>query len=143
MITFWKTLIYLMLQIKLSDTQPFPKDPNSILASTPQYFKTITPLLIADKDLSPLPKETYKIGKEYVNKPDINNKLQEAYKQQVFPALSKPIRIYDGSGITLEDIEFVIQEFDKEVQLQAKDLFNKYEKKYLVSQNKENDKNCF
>ena len=72
MITFWKTLIYLMLQIKLSDTQPFPKDPNSILASTPQYFKNITPLLIADKDLSPLPKETYKIGKEYVNKPDIN-----------------------------------------------------------------------
>ena len=96
-------------------------------------------MLIKEKDLDVLPDETQKIGEQYINRPDVKNKLQDLFKQHVLPALSKPVLVYDGKGITLDDIQFVLNERDKESQSQAQKLFHTYENKRKISINKAND----
>lgn len=111
---------------KLSDTQPFPKDPDGKPATTPQYFRLTKPYLIEEKNLEPLPKETQEAGEKYLQQKAVQECLKQIHEKHIFPELNKPIIIYDGKGITAEDIQKVFDEQDKDAQSKVKKYFDQY-----------------
>ena len=115
--------------IKLSDSQPFPRNHDSKPLNSPQYFKPVKPFIIKDHDLEPLPEETYKLGLAYIQQKEIQDALQTEFKSRISSELKKPIKFYDGQGITLQNINDVLSAIDQEKSSEAKKLFEKYENK--------------
>lgn len=118
--------------ILLSETQPFPRDDGKP-SQIPQYFKPIKPFIVNDNDIEALPEETQQLGKAYIQQDEIQHKLHNAFNKKI-ALLANTITVYNGQGITLEDIDFVLQESNKAAQLWAENHFQRYKIKLQISE---------
>lgn len=115
--------------IKLSDFQPFPRNPDDKPLNAPQYFKPVKPFIVKDNDLELLPEETATLGMAYIHQKEIQDTLQAEFQSRILLELKNPINFYDSQGITLENINDVLSVIDQEKSSEAKKLFEKYENK--------------
>lgn len=73
------------------------------------------------------------LGKAYIQQDEIQHKLHNAFNTKI-ALLANTITVYNGQGITLEDIDFVLQESNKAAQLWAENHFQRYKIKLQISE---------
>ena len=73
--------------------------------------------------------EQQKVGDLYINQPEIKAILALQLKDKILPKIMKEnskVYVYNGTGITYEDITKTIKTFDDEVEKTVLKLFKKY-----------------
>jgi hypothetical protein len=98
--------------IALTTYQPFSGKDQT------QYIKLVQPYIIKKEDVHELPTHQQDNAKNYLSK--LQNQFTDIFEKKVIPKIKGPLNIYDGTGVTLKDIDKVIIAFDKHQENKAK-----------------------
>ena len=97
-----------------------------------QYLKLVQPYVIKNQDIQELPTHQQDNAKNYLNK--LKPQISDIFEKKVISKIKGPLNIYDGTGITLNDIDEVIIAFDKHQEEKALVYFEKYKAKIKQGQ---------
>ena len=111
--------------IVLSDYQPF-KNKNDSTHNEQRLYVPKNPIIVNNSDIKELPQHAMVIAEEYLKNQHIRHLLIDKFIKEILPRLQVPIGIYDGKGITEENITQVMDIFEKKEKKIAQKWFNDY-----------------
>ena len=137
--------------IELSKDQPFCYEPDK--KPKTQMLRILKePFVVAPNDITPMPtldKENYNIinptcdnknlnvinqqiiGENYLKRDDVKKRLQDTFNNCVIPILKENegmLLVYNGSGVTLEDSDKLLQSNQDDITKDAQIYFNDYKR---------------
>lgn len=119
----------------LSDYQPFM---HNLGKKKDQYLYTIKePIIVNNFDINQLPEEIRVMGQNYLVDNGILQILTTCFDKQTVPLLKNPIGVYDGLGLTSENLKEILSQYTKREDKLGLKWFN--DLKSCVTEKQKND----
>ena len=110
----------------LSKTQPF-LDKTDKIVDKKQYMHVIKkPFLVTDNDFKELPTHINSVEESFLNNDDVKSIFQNTFIKQILPKLKMPIGVYDGCGLTEQDILKILERHKEKADKLAQKWFNEF-----------------